>query len=182
MWALSKDFNALEFVQCHDEGYDSYVEYEMPVPLVAQPIAELETANSFLSGPMQIIIEEISALEARSIYLAVNPESLHDLDALIYDEFYEHLELQDSAPRITFANDSREPLALKLFHVFARNQPVLFWELFILDPREDVEFVLSDVAAAWIFTPLPDSPPSWTLLALWEPIPVPEEDEPSNDQ
>ena len=163
IWSQSDEFQGMEFEQCHEEGWDNYLQYNLSVPLRAlDPVGE--------TAPMQAPIEIIQRTTEdghRALYLRVNPVSFDQLDTLLYDEFYEHLDLSDNAPLLRISNDLRESQTLVIAGAFVQNEPVLTPEAFTLEPRDILEIVLSDVASAWLFKSAPAGPPRIALVGIW---------------
>ncbi len=170
VWAQSSDFAALEYVQCHQEGYDTYVEYAMDIPLQAC-CGEVREEDIALSGPAAIVVFDLLQDDQYALLLVVDPTSLNRLDALVYEEFYMPLDLEDSAVRIIFINDTREDQVLVVEHVFVHDQPVPYPATLVLEPRDSIEVVLSDVVSAWIFTPAVEEELREALLGFWSPVP-----------
>ena len=163
IWIQSEEFQSMEFEKCHEEGWDNYLQYNLSVPL--RPLDPVgETAS--MQAPIEVI-QRTTEDGHRALYLRVNPVSLDQLDDLLYDEFYERLDLSDSAPILTISNDLRESQTLVIAGAFVQNEPVLTPEAFTLEPRDSLEIVLSDVASAWLFKSAPADPPRIALIGIW---------------
>ena len=153
----------MEFEKCHEEGWDNYLQYNLSVPLRhLDPVGE--TAS--MQAPIEVI-QRTTEDGHRALYLRVNPVSLDQLDDLLYDEFYERLDLSDSSPILTIYNDLRDSQTLVIAGAFVQNEPVLTPEAFTLEPRDSLEIVLSDVASAWLFKSAPADPPRIALIGIW---------------
>ena len=163
IWSQSDEFQGMEFEQCHEEGWDNYLQYNLSVPLRAlDPVGE--TAS--MQAPIEII-QRTTEDGHRALYLRVNPVSLDQVDTLLYDEFFEHLDFSDNAPLLRISNDLRESQTLVIAGAFVQNEPVLTPEAFTLEPRDILEIVLSDVASAWLFKSAPAGPPRIALVGIW---------------
>ena len=160
----SSDFKGMEFVQCHSEGSDNFAEYELSIPL-----RMTDPASGQMQGPVELIRFDLPASDQRAIYIRVNPKALDNLGDLIYDEFYQSLDLTDTAPEILISNDIRESQTLILEHAFVQNAPVVEPQEFVLDRRDDLSIVLSDVTAAWIFETSSRQLPRYARIATWIP-------------
>ena len=163
IWRQSSDFQTMEFSKCHTRGWDNFIEYKMSIPLRSlDPIQGSEA----MEGPMEIVLRQTDSGH-RALYLRVDPNSLHNLDSLLYEEFFEKLNLADTAPLIQLSNDLRESQTLVIANAFVQNEPVLTPQSFTLQPRDSLDIVLSDVASAWIFTASPTAPPRVALVGIW---------------
>ena len=118
---------------------------------------------------MELIRYDMEESDYRSIYIRVDSKALDNLGDLIYDEFYQSLDLTDTAPEIVISNDLREPQTLIVQHAFVQNAPVVEPKTFVLERRDDLSIVLSDVAAAWIFEASSTLPPRYARIATWIP-------------
>ncbi len=99
--------------------------------------------------------------------MRVNPSSLYNLDELFEDEFYQNLDLSDSGPLIRVSNDLRADQKIVVSHSFVHNAPVIDPETFLLEPRDSLDIVLSDVKAAWLFAVSDKLPPRMLYIATW---------------
>ena len=163
VWQRSDDFQGMKFEQCHEKGWNNFIEYQLSIPL--RPLNPFgETIP--MQGPIEVL-QRATEEGHRALYLRVNPVSLHQLDSILYDEFFEHLNLSDIAPRIRISNDLRSSQTLVVAGAFVQNEPVLVPEAFLLEPRDSLDIVLSDVASAWIFTASPSTPPRVALIGVW---------------
>lgn len=162
VFAKSRDFKNMEYVRCYSEGSDNFAEYELDIPLRLT-----DPRSGRMEGPVELIRYDAQSENIRYIYIRVNPKSLDDLGDLIQDEFYQSLDLTDTAPEILISNDLRGMQQLLIEHAFVQNSPVVESETFELERRDSISVVLSDVTAAWIFEASPSLPPRFAKIATW---------------
>lgn len=162
VFAKSRDFKNMEYVRCYSEGSDNFAEYELDIPLRLT-----DPRSGTMEGPVELIRYDASNEDIRYIYIRVNPKSLDNLGDLIQDEFYQSLDLTDTAPEILISNDLRGTQRLLIEHAFVQNAPVVESETFELERRDSISVVLSDVTAAWIFEASSSLPPRYAKIATW---------------
>ena len=163
IWSQSDEFQGMEFEQCHEEGWDNYLQYNLSVPLRSlDPVGETASMQAAIE-----VIQRTTDDGHRALYLRVDPVSLDQVDTLLYDEFFEHLDFSDNPPLLRISNDLRESQTLVVAGAFVQNEPVLTPEAFTLEPRDTLEIVLSDVASAWLFKPDPAGSPRIALIGIW---------------
>ena len=159
----SRSYKGMEFVRCYSESSDTFAEYELTIPL-----RMTDPSKGAMRGPVELIRHD-EADGSRAIYIRVDPKALDNLGDLIYDEFYQSLDLTDTAPEILLSNDLRETQTVIINHAFVQNAPVLEAREFVLDRRDDLSIVLSDVTAAWIFAKSSRLSPRYARIATWIP-------------
>ena len=159
----SKDFKDMEFVQCVDGEYSNSVEYEMDVPL-----RKIDPGKTNIDGAVEFIRWDTNdENEERSILIRANPPSLHDLDEKLKDEFYQGLDLKDSSPLIRMSNDMRSDQAFSVNHAFVQGSPIISETSFLLEPRDDIDIILSDVTSAYIFHVSATADPRMAPIGIW---------------
>ncbi len=151
----------MEYVRCYSEDSDNFAEFELSIPL-----RMTDPSMGTMRGPVELIRHD-EADGQRGIYIRVDPKALDNLGDLIYDEFYQSLDLTETAPEILISNDLRETQTLVLQHAFVQNAPVVESQTFTLDRRDDLSIVLSDVTAAWIFETSSTLAPRFARIATW---------------
>lgn len=160
----SDGFRNMVFVRCYTEGYDSFAEYEMEIPMrMVDP-----TLTPMKSSFEVIRFDTPQEADRSYLYFRSNPSSLCNLDALIRDEFFQSLDLSELQPRITFTNDLRVPQTLILEQVFVDNAPVVEASTFEMGRRDSLEVTLSDVTTAWVFNKSCRLQSRMALVAIWE--------------
>lgn len=159
----SRSFKNMEYVRCYSEGSDNFAEYELSIPLRLT-----DPSKGEMQGPVELIRHD-EANGQRAIYIRVSPRALDNLGDLIYDEFYQSLDLTDTAPEILISNDLRKAQTVIINHAFVQNAPVVMPQEFVMERRDDLAIVLSDVTAAWIFAKSPALPPRYARIATWIP-------------
>ena len=84
----SDDFKDMEFVKCVEGDMNDYIEYDLDVPLrLTDPI------KGAMKGPVELISHIMKDNKYfRIVFIRVNPPSLHNLDELLYEEFYQRLD------------------------------------------------------------------------------------------
>ena len=113
----SDDFKDMEYVKCVEGDLGDFIEYELDVPLRITNPAEGE-----MKGAVEFIrFSEEDAEELRMVFIRVNPASLHNLDELLSDEFYQGLDLSDTSPLIRLSNDMRSDQVFTVSHAFVQN-------------------------------------------------------------
>ena len=159
----SDDFKDMEFVKCVEGDLNDYIEYDLDVPLrLTDPI------KGAMKGPVELIrYSEEDAENLRLVFIRVNPPSLHNLDELLYEEFYQRLDLSETSPLIQISNDMRSDQIFIVQHVFVQNEPVITATRFTLEPRDSIDVVLSDVTSAWLFYVSEDADPRFAPIGLW---------------
>lgn len=166
----SKDFKDMEFVKCVEGDFQDSVEYEMDVPL-----RMIDPDKKKIDGAVEFIRWDADdESEERGVLIRTNPPSLHDLDELLKDEFYQGLDLTDSSPLIRISNDMRSDQVFTVRHVFVQGKPAITATSFTLEPRDSIDVVLSDVTSAYIFYISETADPRLAPIGLWT---TPEEEE-----
>lgn len=146
VFSKSAGFKNMQFVRCFEEGYDDFAEYELEVPMrMADPF------SSPMEGTFEVVRQDDGATGNRHLYLRSNPNALCNLDDLISDEFYRSLDLSNVSPKFIITNDLRQDQTLILDHVFVNQAPVIEPTEFVMERRDSLNIVLSDVTAAWVF-------------------------------
>ncbi len=159
----SRSFKNMEYVRCHSEDSDNFAEFELSIPL-----RMTDPSMGTMRGPVELIRHDEENGQ-RAIYIRVDPKALDNLGDLIYDEFYRRLDLTDTAPEILISNDLREAQTVIISHAFVQNEPVVEPREFVLERRDDLSIVLSDVTAAWIFAKSSKLSPRYARIATWIP-------------
>ena len=110
----SDDFKDMEYVKCVDGDLNDFIEYELDVPLrMTNP------AEGTMKGAVEFIrFSEEDAEELRIIFIRANPPSLHNLDELLKEEFFQGLDLSDTSPLIRLSNDMRSDQVFTVSHAF----------------------------------------------------------------
>ena len=159
----SDDFKDMEFAKCVDGELNDYIEYELDVPFRLT-----DPTKGTMKGAVELIRYNGEDGEGlRLVFIRVNPPSLYNLDELLYDEFYQRLDLSETSPLIRISNDMRSDQVFTVQHVFVENEPVILKTPFTLEPRDSIDVVLSDVTAAWIFYVSEDADPRIAPIGLW---------------
>ncbi|MCY4147693.1 MAG: hypothetical protein OXE95_13920 [Chloroflexi bacterium] len=159
----SRSFKEMEYVRCYSEGSNNFAEYEFSIPL-----RMTDPSKGSMRGPVELIRHD-EADGQRGIYIRVDPKALDNLGDLIYDEFYQSLDLTDTAPELLLSNDLRETQTVIIEHAFVQNEPVVESRKFVLERRDDISIVLSDVTSAWIFAKSSTLSPRYARVATWIP-------------
>ena len=159
----SDDFKDMEFVKCVEGDLNDYIEYELDVPL-----RFTDPHKGAMKGPVELIshIEKHNEY-FRIVFIRVNPPSLHNLDELLYEEFYQNLDLSKTAPLIQISNDMRSNQVFIVNNVFVQNEPIVVATKFTLEPRDSIDVVLSDVTSAWLFYVSEDADPRFAPIGIW---------------
>lgn len=153
----------MEYVRCYSEGSDNFAEYELSIPL-----RMTDPSMGAMQGPVELIRHDETGGH-RAIYIRVDPKALDNLGDLIYDEFYQRLDLSGTAPEILLSNDLRDLQTVIISHAFVQNAPVVESREFVMERRDDLSIVLSDVTAAWIFAKSSTLSPRYARIATWIP-------------
>jgi hypothetical protein len=171
----SDDFKDMEYVKCVEGDLGDFIEYELDVPLRMTNPAEGE-----MKGAVEFIrFSEEDAEELRMVFIRVNPPSLHNLDELLSDEFYQGLDLSDTSPLIRLSNDMRSDQVFTVSHAFVQNEPVIEPTAYTLEPRDSIDVVLSDVTSAWIFYMSEDADPRYAQVGVWT---TPDDDDEDDEE
>ena len=158
----SSGFKNMEFVRCYSEGSSNLAEYELEVPMrIADPY------ESSMQGTFEIVRNDDSQTGNRNLYIRSKPSALCNLNKLIRDEFYRSLDLSDTSPRVVITNDFRESQMLILSQVFVNGVPTIKPTEFVVERRDSVDVVLSDVTAAWVFDKSCNVSSRTALVAEW---------------
>ena len=159
----SSGFKNMEFVRCYSEGSSNLAEYELEVPMrIADPY------ESSMQGTFEIVRNDDSQTGNRNLFIRSKPSALCNLNKLIRDEFYRSLDLSDTSPRVVITNDFRESQMLILSQVFVDGVPIIKPTEFVVERRDSVDVVLSDVTAAWVFDKSCNVSSRTALVAEWE--------------
>lgn len=159
----SKDFKDMEFVKCVEGEISDSVEYEMDVPL-----RKIDPDETNIDGAVEFIRWDTDdESEERKILIRANPPSLHDLDKKLEDEFYQGLDLTDSSPLIRMSNDLRSDQVFTVYHAFVQGSPIISETSFLLEPRDDIDIILSDVTSAYIFHVSATADPRMAPIGTW---------------
>lgn len=162
VFAESSGFKHMEFVRCYTDGNSNLAEYELEVPMrIADPY------ESTMQGTFEIVRYDETQSGNRNLYIRSKPSALCNLNRLIRDEFYRSLDLSDASPRVVITNDFREAQTLILNQVFANGAPIVLPTEFVLERRDILDVVLSDVTAAWVFDKSCDVSSRTALVAIW---------------
>ncbi len=174
VFTKSKDFKDMEYVKCVDGDLTDFIEYELDVPMrLTNP------AEGNVRGAVEFIrYSDEDAEELRTVFIRVNPPSLHDLDELLQDEFFQGLDLSETSPLIRISNDLRSDQVFIVKHAFVQNEPVIVPTSYTLEPRDSIDVVLSDVTSAWIFYISEDADPRFAQVGVWT---TPDDDEDDED-
>ncbi len=166
----SKDFKDMEFVKCVEGDFQDSVEYEMDVSL-----RMIDPGKKKIEGAVEFIRWDADdESEERGVLIRANPPSLHDLDELLKDEFFQGLDLTDSAPLLRISNDMRSDQVFTVHHVFVQGKPVITATSFTLESRDSIDVVLSDVSSAYIFHISETADPRLAPIGVWT---TPDEEE-----
>jgi hypothetical protein len=170
VFTKSDDFKDMEYVQCVDGDLNDDIEYELDVPLRLT-----DPSKGTMKGAVELIrYSDEDAEELRFVFIRVNPPSLHNLDELLYEEFYQRLDLSETSPLFRISNDMRSDQVFIVQHVFVQNEPVITATAFTLEPRDSIDVGLSDVTSTWIFYVSEDADPRFAPIGLWT---TPDDDE-----
>lgn len=159
----SKDFKDMEFVKCVEGDFQDSVEYEMDVSL-----RMIDPGEKKIEGAVEFIRWDADdESEERGVLIRANPPSLHDLDELLKDEFFQGLDLTDSAPLLRISNDMRSDQVFTVNHVFVQGKPVITATSLTLESRDSIDVVLSDVTSAYIFHISETADPRLAQIGVW---------------
>ena len=159
----SKDFKDMEFVKCVEGDFQDSVEYEMDVSL-----RMIDPGKKKIEGAVEFIRWDADdENEERGVLIRANPPSLHDLDELLKDEFFQGLDLTDSAPLLRISNDMRSDQVFTVNHVFVQGKPVITATSLTLESRDSIDVVLSDVTSAYIFHISETADPRLAQIGVW---------------
>ena len=163
VFAKSKDFKSMEYVKCSEIDYGDYAEYKLKTPLrLGNP------SNLAMESAVDLILHDRENSDGLGyILIRVNPPSLHDLDILLKDEFYRGLDFSETSPLIRISNDSRVDHSFIFVHVFVNDISVLHPTDFLLEPRDDLDIYLSNVASAYLFYVDSASAPRVAIVGIW---------------
>ncbi len=158
----SKGFKNITFERCFAADYGNYVEFGL-----AAPMRLVDPYETSVTGTFEIIRHDDAESGNHHIFIRSNPSALCDLDKLVIDEFWQSLDLNEVSPLIRISNDLRDPQTLILNHVFVNGSPVIESTEYVLERRDSVEVVLSDVTTAWVFDKSCNISSRTAQLGIW---------------
>ena len=158
----SSGFKDMEFVRCYKDGYSDLAQFELEVPMrMTDPFA------SSMQNTFEIVRQDDTESGYRNLYIRSKPSALCNLDRILREETYRSLDLSSTSPKVVITNDLREPQTLILDHVFVNGVPLIKPTEIVMDRRDSVDVVLSDVTAAYIFNKSCNISSRTALVAVW---------------
>lgn len=137
---LQDELNDVENVREEERSYSTYLVVDYKIPLIAAG----DVQDIYGHPDVQDNIFTF-AVSANTLNVAFNKPRFDQLDTLLYDQFYEHLDFEDFTMSLHLQNDLRDPVEVTLYSVYANNAPVPYSETFSLERRDEVEIRFSDV-------------------------------------
>ena len=82
------------------------------------------------------------------VYLVLNRIMFNSLNAEIYDEFFQKIELDDAKIQLSINNDGRETEKISFASAFVNGDPAVFYSTYDLERRQKLDYIGSDVTRA----------------------------------
>jgi hypothetical protein len=92
------------------------------------------------------------AVTPNALNIAFNRSEYDQFDAALYDEMYQHLSFEDFTIRVNLRNDSRDPIEVTLYSVYADTTPIPYSSTVSLERRDELEIRFSDVMRDSVYT------------------------------
>jgi hypothetical protein len=130
------------------KDYTTYLVVDHKTPLVyASTVADV-----YLLPEVQDSIFSF-AVTPNALNIVFNRRQFDQLDAALYDQMYQHLSFEDFTIRVNLRNDSRDPVEVMLYSVYANTTPIPYSSAVTLERRDELAIRLSDVLRDSVYTP-----------------------------
>lgn len=132
-----------------ERSYSTYLVVDYKIPIVAASEVEAIYTLPEVRDNMFTF-----AVVSDALYVAFNKARFDNLDASLYEQFYQHLDFEDFTMNLYIRNDARDAVELTLYSVYANTVPVPYSHTIVLERRDDVGIRFSDVLKDSVTTPL----------------------------
>lgn len=145
---LQEQLYQIDNIREEEKSYSTYLVVDYKIPLV--PATELDGIYNHAEVQRNIFA---FAVVSDTLYIACNKARFDELDASLYEQFYQHLDFEDFTMSLILQNDLRETIEITLYSAYADGVPVPYSDTLTLERRDDIEIRFSDVLRDSVTTP-----------------------------
>jgi hypothetical protein len=146
---LDKYFTNFNAKECYSEDFNAFLKtgFDIPVILDLEKNGEFENSQSDLIS-LTIVSVKMDTGYRYDVYLVLNRILFNSLNAEIYDEFFQKIELDDAKIKLSINNDGRETEKISFASAFVNGEPAVFYSTYDLERRQKLDYIGSDVTRA----------------------------------